>query len=214
MTYIELVNAVLRRMREKEVNTVNSTAYSQLIGDLINDVKSEVESTWNWDALRTTALVTTAPSYFNYVLEGATQSSRLLHAWNDTEKRQLAQMGTRLAEERFLTQRNPNKPMFYNFNGLNNQGFLQVDVWPIPDGVYNLTFNLIVPQPELLANDEPINVPWRPVVEGTVSRAIQERGEDGGTTFEAAMRRYERALSDAVAFDANLHPDEINWYAE
>lgn len=214
MTYIEMVNIVLRRMREREVNTVDSTAYSKLIGDLVNDVKSEVESTWNWDSLRNTATISTIPSLLNYVLEDVIQGSRLVNAWNDTDKRQLSQMSTRLAEERFLTQRNPSNPLFFSFNGTNDSGFLQVDVWPIPNAVYSLTFNFIVPQNELTLNEEVIRVPWRPIVEGTVSRAIQERGEDGGTTFEAAMNRYERALSDAIAFDASLHPDETIWYVE
>lgn len=209
-----MVNIVLRRMREREVNTVDSTAYSKLIGDLINDVKSEVESTWNWDSLRNTATISTIPSLLNYVLEDVIQGSRLVNAWNDTDKRQLSQMSTRLAEERFLTQRNPSNPLFFSFNGTNDSGFLQVDVWPIPNAVYSLTFNFIVPQNELTLNEEVIRVPWRPIVEGTVSRAIQERGEDGGTTFEAAMNRYERALSDAIAFDASLHPDETIWYVE
>ena len=209
-----MVNIVLRRMREREVNTVDSTAYSKLIGDLVNDVKSEVESTWNWDSLRNTATISTIPSLLNYVLEDVIQGSRLVNAWNDTDKRQLSQMSTRLAEERFLTQRNPSNPLFFSFNGTNDSGFLQVDVWPIPNAVYSLTFNFIVPQNELTLNEEVIRVPWRPIVEGTVSRAIQERGEDGGTTFEAAMNRYERALSDAIAFDASLHPDETIWYVE
>lgn len=214
MTYLQLVNMVLRRMREKEVDDVQATSYSKLIGDLLNDVKTEVEMAWNWDALRTTALVTTEAEYFNYVLEGAIQGTRLIDAWNDTKQIALTPMSTRLAEYRFLTQRSTNFPTSYNFNGLDSRGFLQVDVWPIPDAQYDLTFNLIVPQIRLDVNEEPVLVPWQPVVEGTVARAIQERGEDGGTTFEAAYGRYQQALGDAIAIDANLHSDETTWIPE
>ena len=47
MTYKELVNGVLRRLRESEVTSVQTNAYSKLIGDLINDAKDLVESAWD-----------------------------------------------------------------------------------------------------------------------------------------------------------------------
>ena len=39
MTYLQLVNSVLRRLRENEVDTVAETSYSALIGDFVNDAK-------------------------------------------------------------------------------------------------------------------------------------------------------------------------------
>jgi hypothetical protein len=42
MTYLELVNAVLRRLRVDQVTSVAETDYSLLIGDFINDAKSSV----------------------------------------------------------------------------------------------------------------------------------------------------------------------------
>ena len=46
MTYLELINGVLRRLRENTVSTANETDYSSMIGDLINDAKTTVESSW------------------------------------------------------------------------------------------------------------------------------------------------------------------------
>ena len=59
MTYVQLVNSVLRRLRENEVTTVQSDNYSKLIGDLVNDAKDVVESAWDWSALRTTLAINT-----------------------------------------------------------------------------------------------------------------------------------------------------------
>ena len=59
MTYVQLVNSVLRRLRENEVSTVQSDNYSKLIGDLVNDAKDLVESAWDWSALRTTLAINT-----------------------------------------------------------------------------------------------------------------------------------------------------------
>ena len=39
MTYKDLVNNVLRRLRETEVSSVQTNSYSKLIGDLVNDAK-------------------------------------------------------------------------------------------------------------------------------------------------------------------------------
>ena len=46
MTYLDLVNNVLRRLRETEVSTVAANSYSKLVGDLINDAKDLVENAW------------------------------------------------------------------------------------------------------------------------------------------------------------------------
>lgn len=213
MTYLEMVNRVLRRMREKEVSSVSSTSYSRLIGDLLNDVKDEVEQAWNWSSLRYTFKAETVPSLLNYVLVGAKQGSRLINAWNDTDQISLKALTTEGAERLFLQQRDPGSPSAYSFNGVNADDYLQVDVWPIPNGVYELTFNMFVPQDILVNDGTKIRVPWKPVVEGTVARAIQERGDDGSTGAELQNARYKQALSDAIASDANQHDDEVTWVA-
>ena len=44
MTYLQLVNNVLRRMREEEVPSVDSSTYSKMIGDFVNDAKKLIET--------------------------------------------------------------------------------------------------------------------------------------------------------------------------
>ena len=41
MTYLNIVNNVLRRMREEEVASVASTTYSKMVGDFVNDGKRD-----------------------------------------------------------------------------------------------------------------------------------------------------------------------------
>ena len=43
MTYLNLINGVLRRLRETTVSTYTETTYSTMIGDLINDAKTTIE---------------------------------------------------------------------------------------------------------------------------------------------------------------------------
>jgi hypothetical protein len=60
-TYIQLVNEVLVRLREREVTSVNDTAYSKLIGRFVNDAKRQAEDAYNWNALSTTLTAETVP---------------------------------------------------------------------------------------------------------------------------------------------------------
>ena len=71
MTYLNLMNNVLRRLREEEVTSVQSTTYSKMAGDFVNDAKRIVEDSWDWSALRTTLTITTTDDIFNYVLTGS-----------------------------------------------------------------------------------------------------------------------------------------------
>ena len=51
MTYLNLVNNVLRRLREEEVTSVSSSTYGKMVGDFVNDAKRIVEDSWDWSAL-------------------------------------------------------------------------------------------------------------------------------------------------------------------
>ena len=59
MTYLELVNDVLIRLRESAVTTVGETTYSSLIGKFVNDAKRQIEDSYNWNVLGQTITVTT-----------------------------------------------------------------------------------------------------------------------------------------------------------
>ena len=87
MTYLNLVNNVLRRLREEEVASVQSSTYSKMAGDFVNDAKRMVEDAWDWSALRTTLTVTTTADIFNYVLTGSQNRIKALNVINDTTNR-------------------------------------------------------------------------------------------------------------------------------
>jgi hypothetical protein len=64
MTYLNLVNNVLRRLREDEVSSVQDNTYSKMVGDFVNDAKKFVESAWDWSALRTTLTGLVSVAYY------------------------------------------------------------------------------------------------------------------------------------------------------
>jgi hypothetical protein len=211
MTYLEIVNRVLRRLREQEVESLTANTYSTLIADLVNEVKRDVENAWNWSVLRDTLTATTIDSYFNYVLENSGTRFRIIDVINDTSNLIMKPRPLEWFNKQFLLSNVPSgAPMFYNFNGVDSNGDTQIDVYPIPDGAYTLRFNMVIPQDDLALATDAILIPAPLVVEGTIARAISERGEDGG--FVEQEQRFRSVLADYIAIESGQRPEETIWY--
>jgi hypothetical protein len=212
MTYIELVNDVLIRLREGEVSSVSDNSYSKLIGKFVNDAKRNVEDSYNWNSLTETLSAVTVPDLFNYVLVGSGQRFRVIDVLNDSSNWELMGATTRWMNNQFLVQEPPRgSPTHYNFNGVNPNGDTQVDLYPIPDTAYNIRFNIILPQPVLTRDADVIKVPHEPVVFLAYAKALAERGEDGGLGSNEAYALYKTSLSDAISLEAGRYEEETIW---
>ena len=99
MNYVQLVNSVLRRLRETEVSSVSDNAYSKLIGEFVNDAKRQVEDAYAWNALSETLTAVTADGIFNYVLVGSGQRFRVIDVLNDTSNSIVQNATTRSSNE-------------------------------------------------------------------------------------------------------------------
>ena len=210
--YLELTNDVLVRLREPEASSVSDNAYVKLIAKYINDSKRQVEDAYNWNSLSETLTAVTADNIFNYVLEGTGQRFRVIDVLNDTSNTVLQNATTSWMNRMFLLgSTNKNSPMYYNFNGTNTDGDTQVDLFPIPDGVYDIRFNVIRPQVELSANSDKLLVPHEPVILGALARAQAERGEDGGVQSAETYALFKQSLSDAIALESARYVEESEW---
>lgn len=214
MTYLELVNDVLVRLREPEVVTVNASAYSKMIGQFVNDSKRQVEDSYNWNALTETLTADTTADVFNYVLQGSGQRFRVIDVLNDTSNTFLRLAATQWMDQQFLlTTPQKGSPQYYNFNGVDSNGDTQVDLFPIPNGAYSIRFNIIKPQTPLVNNADSLLVPHEPVVFFAYARALAERGEDGGLPSSEAYQLYLKSLSDAIALESGRYLEEQEWIA-
>ena len=213
MTYLNLVNNVLRRLREEEVNTVNQNSFSTMVGDFVNDAKRIVEDATNWSALRETRRVNTVAGTFNYILTGSQNRGRVLDVVNDTSNFFLDYKTAHEFNKLFLIDE-PDRtaPRFYSFNGVDSAGDTQVDLYPIPDKEYHINFNMVVPQEDLTSDSDLLKVPAHPVLHLAVALLARERGETGGTSAAEYFQIANKYLSDAVAMDASKHPEEMVWY--
>jgi len=214
MTYLELVNAVLRRLREKEVGTVQQTAYSKLIGDFVNEAKAQIENAWDWSSLRTTLALNTTSGIFNYELNGTQNNFEILDVWNDTSNIEMHPKTASWFNAEFLTAApQSGQPMFYNFNGVSSDGDAQVDIYPVPDSTYSLLFNVSLRNTVLNDDNDVIYIPHRPIILTALAMAIEERGEDGGQQSVNAYIMAQNAISDEIAYDAARHPEDTVWYS-
>lgn len=213
MTYLELVNNVLRRMREEEVSSVQSTTYSKMVGDFVNDAKKIVEAAWDWSALRTTLTVTTTADIFNYVLTGSQNRIKALNVINDTDNIFMEYRPATWFDDKYLNQ-DPvsGSPEYYTYNGVDSSGDSQIDVYPKPDGVYTIRFNCIFRNDDLSADVDTLLIPSMPVIHLAIALLARERGETGGTSAPEYFGIADKYLSDAIALDAQKHPDETIWY--
>lgn len=213
-TYLETVNNVLRRLREPTVSSVNESNYSAMIGVFVNDAKREVEDAHDWNVLSDTLTANTSAGIFNYVLVGSGNRFRVIDVLNDSNDTELRYAPTKWMNKQFLlTNTQSAAPLFYNFNGVDSNYDTQVDIYPVPDTVYALRFNLIIPQADLVTDSTRILVPPHLVSQLAYAKAIAERGEDGGNLSSEAYALYKMSLANEVAIERNRYEEEMNWVA-
>jgi hypothetical protein len=209
MTYLELVNDVLIRLRESTVSTVGETAYSALIGKFVNDAKRQIEDSYNWNVLGQTITVTTTSGTSSYALTGVGQKFRINDAINTTSVITLD--NTTVADmNRKLNFGTPSQsiPSEFCFSGVDGNGDTKVDLFPVPDGVYTLKFDVTVPQANLSVDGTSVKVLDYLVTQSAYARSLLERGEDGGTNSSEAYALFRGMLSDAIALESTRYPED------
>jgi len=208
MTYLELVNDVLIRLRETTVSTVTETSYSTLIGKFVNDAKRQIEDAFTWNVLGTTITVTTASSTASYALTGAGQKFQVMDVINTTSNVGLTNISfVDMNRKLNFTPLVNSIPTEFAFDGVNASYDTKVNLYPIPDGVYTIKFALTVPQATLASDATVVLVPDVLVVQNAYSRALIERGEDGGLTSSEAYILYKAMLSDYIALESTRYPE-------
>ena len=219
MTYIDLINNVLKRLRERTVSTKDETTYSTLISVLVNDAKTEVENAWNWSALRQTLTLSTSTGIFTYNLEGTGNNFSVMDVVNQNGD-YFMEYRTQHDFNQFYLNQTPTSgnPRYYNFNGVSSiaggdatDGDTKVDLYPKPDSVYTIFFNIIQRTGDLVANTDKLICPSLPVLLLAYAKAVEERGEDGGVGSSSAYATAARVLNDAIAQDAQRHTEELEW---
>jgi len=209
MTYLQIVNSILVRLREPTVSTVGLDAYSTLIGKFVNDAKRQVEDAYDWNVLGQEKTVTTTSGTYIYALTGAGQKFRVssdpLNTTSNVVMRQIATGDMR--QKQNFTPIVTNIPAQYCFEGVDSNGDAQIQLYGRPDGVYTIKFFLTIPQATLASDTTSVLVPDVLVEQNAYARALVERGEDGGMSSSEAYNLYRSMLSDYIALEATRFSD-------
>jgi len=214
MTYLNLVNNVLKRLCESEVTTVTQNTYSSMIGEFVNDAKEFVEDAWDWSGLRKTVVVTTAADDYTYTLTGSGIKDKLLDAINDTSNiRMIQDSRGRFNERQFISEVATGSPLYFVYTGVDSSSDRTIEVYPTPDGVYSLRFDIVGREAKLSDDNDTSVLPPSPIIQLAVAMAVRERGETGGTSTQEYFAIANTSLSDAIALDAGHFPHETEWRA-
>lgn len=213
MTYLQLVNDVLARLRENSVTSVSGNSYSLLIGKYVNDAKRQVEDAWNWDALSQTITVNMVSGTTNYVVTGSGIRHKDTTINNQTNRVQMHNVPVQwIIDQQQLASTSSGIPSYYAWNG-NNGTDSKIEVWPTPSGADVLKVNLYVPQLDLSADADVLLIPSQSVVAGAYARALVERGEDGGLSSGEAYGLYKGILADQIALESTRFIENECWVA-
>ena len=214
MTYLELVNDVLVRLRETTVSTVSETSYSTLIGKFVNDAKRQIEDAFAWNVLGTTITLSTTSGTYSYSLTGSGQKFQVIDVINVTSNVGMKNIdfASMNRKQNFSTPVS-GIPSEYAFDGVDGSYNTKVTLYPRPDGVYSIPFSLTVPQATLSSDSTVVLVPDVLVVQNAYSRALIERGEDGGMNSSEAYQLYKSMLSDYIALEGTRYPENQEFVA-
>jgi len=231
MTYREIINSVLRRLREDTIDSdwsgdlydsVSVSDYQKLIGELVNDSKKNVESYHDWNALRESFNVKTQSGNMQYTLgdalRGAGVSFKVLDVICQDTGQVLSQVTNDWINEQVfpLAQASSGLPTYYAFNGISQAGVdrepdFNIDFYPVPNSEQTISVNIVGAQKELTTAAQVLRVPSQPVILGAWARAISERGEDGGSISSAVAAEARDSLNLCIQLDAGNMEYERDW---
>jgi len=222
MTYRELINEVLIRLREDTILTdwsgnINDsttvTEYQKVVGAMINDSKRTIENFHDWLVLRETVNISTVNGTKNYNLSSG-QELKIIDSINNATGTQLTQVSRSYLNKQKYPTDPTGEPLYYGFNGADTSNNLKIDLSPVPITAETISFDIVKAQGELTAAATVIKVPQKPVVLGAWARAISERGEDGGTQTTIVAEEAMQALKQAIMLDSGNTQYETQWYVE
>jgi hypothetical protein len=215
-TYLQLVNDVLARLREPAVSTVTETSFSTLIGKFINDTKRQVSDAYDWDAFNTPITIPTVVNQSaGYSITGAGVRFKTMDVINTTSFYQMTPLSHANYDSFYYTTPTPTKglPMYYTMQGVDTNGDMKVNFWPVPDAIYSIRFSLIVPEADFSTDSSTTLLAKEPIILGAYARALVERGEDGGLSSSEAYALYKSCMSDLIALELARSPENDTFEA-
>lgn len=212
-TWLSIVNDLQVRLREAQTAAVTTNTYSTLLGSFVNQAKRDVEAAWDWHCLRSVLSFSTVNGTASYDITGSNERSRFFsptrEIYDDTNDSILLPAPDWFIDQMtYLGTTQTGDPNYYRIRGISSAGLLQITLYPTPGGAYTMRLPMVVPQAALAASATVLTVPHAPVFEKALYYALNERGEDGGTSAKEQLDVAKAVLFDAIETDKSFSPDE------
>lgn len=176
MTFLQLVNRVLRRLRESTVAASNESDYSRLVADFVADIHQEVCESDDWASFEHTINLPVVAAQREYNLGALTTASgdvvapdrvttdqsillgeaNAPQAWlyddaNDVTGQPLTRLSNEALESKYRldTSQTEADPVFFSLlQHDDNEGYI-LRLWPTPSASRILRIRFYTPEPEL-----------------------------------------------------------------
>jgi hypothetical protein len=219
MTYLQLVNRVLTRLREKPVvNVTSSTKYVELIAQIVNEAKYDVEDAGPWKALRTdltgsmvdgtdTIDLTASTNERSYLMRNTHTGCPLAFITSSGKQSVLSVITAAEMKELKALETTPvitSQPIYVSFS--TSSSGVTATLYPTPDDTYSYQFTFVVPQDDLSDATDVLSVPAEPVWREALVRAVEERGDEFSGDINGYRARSEAALNRAIMTDFGADP--------
>lgn len=219
MTVLEMVNQLMRRLRETEVTDLTSD-YARLLVDFINDTAGEMQDEYDYTQLRTEVAFATVADQReydissqanndSYVIMDGRQNAPMAYFFDDevtdVNGSSMFQISDEGEYHLFQTDRDgeSSSPLWFSLEYTATGP--KVRVYPTPAEAGYIRMKMWVPETEFDADTDAateIRLPERPLFLGALYLALNERGEEMGEPGNVAERRYEKAKARAIATDS------------
>lgn len=214
MTYLELVNGVLARLRQDEIATVVAIddESAKLVASFVNDAKVKCENAWQWNCLRTDWELTMVPDQEEYALTDSGTYVIIDNVSNDTFGYFLDQTTPQHLKFKKFGSGPAGKSKYFTVSGANSSKDVTIEVWPRPSSADTVTVTGFKNQATLALDADEMLIPYLPVLYEALALAARERGEVGGQTALEIFGMANKYLQDAIALDATLSPLDNIWF--
>jgi len=217
MTYLDLVNDVLIRLREDTIDAIGGSAQQELddpvatmVKQFVNDAKRLVEDAHTWNGLREEWTFTTVPGTAVYPLTNAREYAIIEDIYsvngNELDEAPLSKI------RRDALRQGQNTPRYYAVDGTDTSGDVQLRLSPTPNVAVEYHAYGYQRTPDLQTDTDVLKVPSKPVVYYALGLAARERGEVGGQTSTDLFAMAKAYLNDAIALDASLNSLDDIWF--
>lgn len=210
MTYLEIVNSVLRKLRENPVTTVGEHDYARLIGDFVNDAVSSVEASWDWSSLRDSIVITTIDGQDTYSLTDFGIRGEIMSVYNVSENQELRQATKAyIVDKQYKTPQGKGRPRYWAINGTDSNNDSKIVFHPKPDSTSVIDVNVVLRNQRLVEDADTTKLPELPIVQLAFAYALRERGETGGQSAMEQTVTAQNDLANAIALDAGNNSGEL-----